>query len=132
MTSIQRRKRIRSKAKGQGGVRPANRKRIEWEYLIVWEFRVRSGMVKRFERMYGSDGGWARLFEQDESYIGTELIHDLKAGRSYVTLDFWVSQKAYDAFRKQNLARYKALDQKCEEMTEGEREIGRFVRIPRK
>ena len=129
MTSIQRRKPGGLNAKGQGGVRPAIRKRREWGYLIVWEFRVRSGMVKRFERMYGSDGGWARLFEQDESYIGTELIHDLKAGRSYVTLDFWTSQKAYEAFRKQHVAQYQALDQQCEKMTEGEREIGRFVRV---
>jgi len=129
MTSIQRRKPGGLNANGQGEVRPAIRKRGEWGYLIVWEFRVRPGMVKRFERMYGSDGGWARLFEQDDSYIGTELIHDLKARRTYVTLDFWVSQKAYDAFRKQNLARYQALDQKCEEMTEGEREIGKFVRV---
>ena len=96
----------------------------------MWEFQVRAGMEEHFERVYGSDGDWARFFKQDEAYIETELIHDLKAGRTYITLDFWTSQKAYGEFRKRHLAEYKALDQKCEEMTENEREIGRFVRIP--
>jgi hypothetical protein len=82
--------------------------------------------------VYGSDGDWARLFGQDESYIRTELIHDSKGERTYLTLDFWTSQKAYDLFRKKHLATYQALDQKCGEMTESEREIGRFVRVPGK
>jgi hypothetical protein len=56
----------------------------------------------------------------------------LKAARTYVTLDFWTSQKAYEAFRKRHLDQYSALDQRCEEMTENEREIGRFLRIPSK
>ncbi len=98
----------------------------------MWEFQVREGMKKRFEQGYGSDGAWARLFEQDGSYIGTELILDLKASGTYLTLDFWTSQEAYDAFRKKHLAKYKALDQMCQEMTESEREIGRFVRVPSK
>jgi heme-degrading monooxygenase HmoA len=100
----------------------------------MWEFQVRAGMEKRFEKVYGSDGDWARFFRQDDSYVGTELIHDLKGEDlkgepTYVPLDFWTSQRAYDAFRKQHLAKYKALDQKCQEMTESEREIGRFVRV---
>lgn len=107
----------------------AIRERGPWGYLIIWEYRVRAGMEKRFEKAYGSDGDWAQLFIQDQSYMGTELIHNLKPARTYVTLDFWVSQAAYDEFREQHLAQYKALDEKCEPMTESEREIGRFVRV---
>lgn len=129
MTSIRRHKPVRLNARNRGGIAPASRKPNEWGYLIMWEFQVRAGMEEHFERVYGSDGDWARFFEQDEAYIKTELIHDLKAGRTYITLDFWTSQKAYDKFRKRHLAEYKALDQKCEEMTENEREIGKFVRI---
>jgi len=112
--------------------RSSKRKRGEWGYLIMWEFQVRPGMEKRFEKIYGSDGDWARLFIQDESYIGTDLIHSLDGKRTYMTLDFWKSQKAYDDFRKRQLAKYKILDQQCEDLTESEREIGRFVRVPSK
>jgi heme-degrading monooxygenase HmoA len=130
MTSIRRQKTLKLKAENRGRIGHANRKPREWGYLVMWEFQVRPGMVKRFERMYGSNGGWALLFKQDESYIETELIRDLKAGRTYMTLDFWTSQKAYEAFRKQHVAQYQALDQKCEEMNESEREIGKFIRVP--
>jgi heme-degrading monooxygenase HmoA len=95
----------------------------------MWEFQVQEGMEKRFELVYGAKGDWARFFGPDDAYIGTELVHD-KGERTYVTLDFWTSQKAYDEFRKRHLAKYKALDRKCQEMTETEREIGRFVRVP--
>jgi heme-degrading monooxygenase HmoA len=112
--------------------RSSKRKRGEWGYLIMWEFQVRPGMEKRFEKIYGSEGDWARLFIQDESYIGTDLVHSLNGERTYMTLDFWKSRQAYDDFRKQQLAKYRALDQQCEDLTESEREIGRFVRVPSK
>jgi hypothetical protein len=95
----------------------------------MWEFQVRSGMEERFEKTYGPKGEWARLFAQDESYMGTDLIHHLSKERTYVTLDFWTSQPAYDEFRKQHRSKYTAIDQKCEELTESEREIGKFVRL---
>ena len=126
MTSLQRRATlVSSKKNKQSG------------YLVIWEFQVRSGMKKRFEKMYGPEGEWARCFKQNASYIGTDLIHHLKArklkgNRGYLTLDFWTSRKAYDKFRKAHRAEYKALDQRCEKMTESEREVGRFVRVSKK
>jgi len=107
----------------------ADRERREWGYLIIWEFQVRAGLEKRFEQVYGADGEWAQLFVQDKSYMGTELIRNFKSSRTYMTLDFWTSQAAYEAFREQHAAEYKAIDEKCEQMTEGELEIGRFVRV---
>ncbi len=132
MTSVPCRKMIGSNPKDRSGFKPANQALREWEFLIMFEFQVREGMEKRFKQVYGAKGDWARFFRQDESYIATELVHELKAARTYWTLDFWTSQKAYDSFRKRHLDEYTALDQKCAEMTENEREIGRFVRIASK
>jgi heme-degrading monooxygenase HmoA len=132
MTSLQRRKSGGSSGKGQARGRHTSQGGRDWGYLIMWEFQVRAGMEKRFEKIYGAEGGWARLFHQDDSYIGTELIHHFNSENTYVTLDFWTSSEAYDKFRKQHLAKYKALDRKCEALTESEREIGRFVRVSNK
>lgn len=60
-----------------------------WGFVVIWEFQVRPGMENRFEQVCGLDGVWAKFFRQDEAYIGTELIRDLKTKRSYLTLDFW-------------------------------------------
>jgi len=101
----------------------------EWRFVVIWEFQVRPGMEERFERACGADGVWAQFFRKDKAYIRTELIRDLKVARSYLTLDFWKSQEAYDAFRAQNAAEYKAIDAECENMTKSEREVGRYSRI---
>lgn len=129
MTSLPRNQSGGSNAKGRGGMSSATPRRREWGYLVMWEFKVRAGMEKRFEKAYGPGGDWARFFSQDASYITTELVWQLKASRTYVTLDFWISQEAYDAFRKQHFARYEAPDQKCESLTQRECEIGRFTRV---
>jgi len=101
----------------------------DWAYLIIWQFRVRAGMEKPFEHAYGPQGEWAQLFRQDEAFLGTELIRTPGPGGEYWTLDFWKSQASYEAFRQRHAAEYKAIDQKAEQLTENEREIGKFVRV---
>lgn len=104
------------------------RKRDNWKFLVIWEFRIRRASRKNFMDAYGPEGEWAKLFSSDKNYIGTELIHYLNAPRTYWTLDFWTSRRAYENFRKRNAAEYKRIDALCENLTESEREIGRFNR----
>ena len=106
----------------------ATQEHDQWRYLIIWEFRVRAG-GGRFEKVYGPLGDWARFFARDDGYVRTELNHDLKDSRRYTTLDFWVSRDAYDNFRRQHAAEYAVLDEKFEELTESELEIGKFERV---
>ena len=107
----------------------ATQEHDQWRYLIIWEFRVRAGMEARFEEAYGPQGDWARLFARHDEFVRTELNRDLKDSRRYVTLDFWTSRKAYENFRQQHASEYAALDQKFEEMTEKELEVGKFERV---
>ena len=102
---------------------------VEWRYLIIWEFRVLPGMEVRFENVYGPQGDWARFFARDNAFVRTELNHDLKDSRRYLTLDFWVSREAYEDFRRQHAAEYGALDLSFQEMTEKELELGSFERV---
>ncbi len=96
-------------------------------YIILWEFHVRTGREERFEQVYGRDGGWARFFGQGKGYLGTELCRDIKRKGRYLTADYWVSQAAYDTFRRHRLEEYQALDQQCETLTERETSVGTFV-----
>jgi heme-degrading monooxygenase HmoA len=102
---------------------------VEWRYLIIWDFRVRPGMEERFEKGYGPQGDWAQFFTRGAGYVRTELNHDLKDSRRYVTLDFWISREAYENFRQRHAAEFGALDKKFEELTETELEIGKFERV---
>jgi heme-degrading monooxygenase HmoA len=95
-------------------------------YVIVWEFRVRRGRAKQFEEAYGPHGEWVRLFRQDPAFIRTELIQDVHDASRYLTLDFWASEEAYQAFRESRRDEYKFIDARCEQTTKEEREVGRF------
>ena len=91
-----------------------------WEYLVPPE---KTGM---FEPFYGPAGEWVQLFRRARGYIRTELHRDRSNPQRFVTLDYWESQDAWQAFRRQFAKEFEALDAKCEEFTSRESEIGRF------
>ena len=96
------------------------------EFVMVWEFRVRSGKGREFERIYGPDGVWVRFFRRGQGYLRTELIRDLKTPRRYLTIDIWTSREAYSRFKKKNRVEYQAIDERCGALTEDEVKIGEF------
>jgi len=106
----------------------SKRGRTKWGFLVIWQLQVRAGMEKRFEKIYGAQGDWVQLFTRDHAYIATELLREPNS-TSYLTLDYWTSKAAYDAFRKQHRAEYKAIDLMCAGMTTDECEVGRFVKV---
>lgn len=93
---------------------------------IVWEFMVGEEKREDFERVYGSTGTWAALFERDRAYRGTTLLRDTQNPLRYVTLDRWDSLEAYRAFRELHGGDYASLDRACEDFTTDERLIGVF------
>ncbi len=112
-----------------------NKKSRKPEFIVVWEFRVKPGKRREFERVYGPDGDWVRFFRHGKDYIRTELIRDVKNPRRYLTLDFWATRRAYLQFKKENHARYQAIDEKCMSLTEDEALVGegynaRAIAIP--
>ena len=96
-------------------------------FIVVWEFRVRPGKRRAFEKAYGPDGDWAQLFRRGKGYIRTELLSDRRTPLRYLTLDFWESHTDYERFKKENHVEYQAIDKKCESLTEKEVEIGQFT-----
>jgi heme-degrading monooxygenase HmoA len=101
-----------------------------YRFLVIWEFVVRPGKEKLFEQIYGPNGDWAQLFRRGRGYCGTTLTRDCDQPRRYLALDFWKSQEEYERFKSQHSDEYKAIDAKCEALTEKEREVGKLV-IPR-
>ena len=93
-------------------------------HVTIWEFRVKRGREAEFERAYGPTGEWARFFERAEGYLGTELLRDAKNRQRYVTIDRWISQATYEAFRRRWAGEYDAIDERCEALTEYEAPLG--------
>jgi ribosomal-protein-alanine acetyltransferase len=100
-------------------------------FVVSWEFRVRPAKRKAFEKVYGPEGDWVKLFRRDPAYVRTELIRDRDKPARYMTLDFWSSRKAYQQFKKKNREEYSAIDQKCGSLTLYEKLLGEFDYIAR-
>ena len=94
--------------------------------VVVWEFWVRSGAAAEFEKAYGAEGAWVRLFSRDPAYGGTKLVRAVGEARRYLTFDYWASAETYELFRRNHVDEYGVIDRECEGLTESEKEIGRF------
>ena len=95
-------------------------------FTVVWEFRVPERRRRAFEIAYGPDGAWAQLFRTGEGYMRTELLRDKEAPGRYLTIDHWVSKRAFVKFKKQKRAEYEVLDKKCAALTQKEERLGEF------
>ena len=94
-------------------------------FATLWRFTTRT--PEEFERHYGPEGTWARLFRQDREFVRTDL---LKGPDHYLTLDCWTSRAAYEAFRERHAAEYAEIDRMCESVTTGEEKLGDYEALP--
>jgi len=69
-------------------------------FVALWEFEVKPSCEERFERVYGPDGEWVRLFRGDTNYQGTRLLREASRDGIYMTLDFWRSRELRGARRR--------------------------------
>ena len=98
-------------------------------YMYIWEYFVAPNRVADFERVYGPEGDWVRLFRAAPGYIRTELYHDCRKPDRFLTIDHWESRSSWDAFRSQFATEFEQLDARCAELTQQEVEIGRFESV---
>src|ERR1700751_5593176 len=99
------------------------------EFVVIWEFRMRPGKRHAFERTYGPEGVWSKLFRGSEGYIRTELVRAREKPQRYITIDLWRSREDYQQFKTDNRAKYAAVDNECENLTTSEKLFGEFLRI---
>ena len=92
-------------------------------FLRVWQYDVVAGCEADFERIYGSDGEWARLFANSDGFVGTELLTRLGEPRGYLTVDRFLSASAWDRFLAENRHQYDALDRQAAGLTRTEQEL---------
>jgi heme-degrading monooxygenase HmoA len=101
-------------------------------FVTIWRFRIEEPFRPRFERAYGPDGDWARLFGRQPGYLGTELLRE-EAGSDaggdcfYLTIDRWRDRSDWLGFQAGHDEAYRALDRSCESLTAAEERIGAFA-----
>ena len=96
-------------------------------FTYIWRYTIRPERREAFLAAYRSAGDWARLFSRDPNYLGTDLLRNSSDPNEYLTIDYWTSASARDAFREQYAEDFAALDRECEDYTLDEALIGDFV-----
>jgi len=103
-----------------------NESELKKVFVYVWEYFVKAEKKSDFERIYGMNGDWTKLFSRDAGYLGTELHQDISNNQRYLTLDYWISKNARDNFREKFAVEFEKLDKQCESLTEKEIFLGDF------
>jgi heme-degrading monooxygenase HmoA len=94
--------------------------------VIVWEYQVKPDMESQFERLYGPEGDWVKLFRNAPGFVRTDLLrHEHLPGR-YMTLDYWNDAEDFTRFQGEFQAEYEALDDRCAPLTSQEILVGRY------
>lgn len=94
--------------------------------MYMWEYEVAPDKLGEFECIDGPTGEWARLFRRAAGYIRTELHRDRAVRSRFVTIDYWESDSAWEAFRTEFAKECEDLDGRCAILTNREMELGRF------
>jgi heme-degrading monooxygenase HmoA len=98
-------------------------------FVALWEFEVKPGCEKRFEKVYGPEGDWARLFRRHPQYQETRLVRDVFRRGVYLTMDFWQSRATYEEFMEGHRKEYEEIEVVGEALTLKERQVGWFESI---
>ena len=92
----------------------------------IWRFRVHAEHVAAFERVYGPEGDWAKLFAYAPGYAGTELLKQEGEPGVYLTMDLWQGEDEFNASKTLLARDYDALDRRCEAYTCEETWLGLY------
>jgi len=98
-------------------------------YVRIWEFQAQAGREKEFEKIYGAEGDWVQLFRNSKAFLRTEVYRDLETSGRYITIDYFSSQAAFQAFLKEFREKYDGLDNLGETVCASEKRIGSFGKI---
>lgn len=92
----------------------------------MWRYVVPAANRAEFERVYGANGGWVKLFGKASGYRATQLLAEAESEGRYMTIDEWDSREAFELFRSEHAEAFDALDARCAELTSREEQLGHF------
>ncbi len=95
------------------------------KFAYIWQYVVASHR-REFLDAYGAGGEWVKLFSRDPNYIATVLLRDANDENRYITIDYWTSRRARDAFQEKYKDEFLGLDKRCAEFTSKEEFLGDF------
>jgi hypothetical protein len=67
---------------------------------VVWQFQVKPGKQRDFEKFYGADGEWSKLARRSRSFLGSSFLRDQANDTNYLLTEYWSEMVVYEKHRQ--------------------------------
>ena len=82
-------------------------------FQVIWELKVKFKERDKFEAFYDAKGEWVKFFSKSPDYEGTEVLESGEGDGTFLVIDEWTSEEAFQAFIQANKAAYDQLEAKA-------------------
>jgi len=96
---------------------------------VVWQFDVKAGRDKEFEKLYGADGDWTALNRQTRSYLGSSFLRDQNQTSRYLLAEYWSEMVVYEQHRASRSTLIESIEARRAELVEAMEPIGIYTAL---
>lgn len=82
-------------------------------FQIIWELRVKFKEREKFDQFYDPKGDWVKFFSKAAGYEGTDVLESGEGDNTFLVIDEWQSEEAFNEFVKSRKADYDMLEEKA-------------------
>lgn len=90
---------------------------------IYWELKVKFKERDKFEAFYDPKGEWVRFFSKSPDYQGTEVLESGENDGTFLILDEWTSEEAFQAYVQANRTAYDQLEEKAKQASRTKKRV---------
>jgi len=96
---------------------------------VMWQFDVKKGREKDFEKLYGADGDWTALNRQTRSYLGSSFLHDQNRSSRYLLIEYWSEMIVYEQHRGSRSAAIDAIETRRAQLLDAVEPLGIYTAL---
>jgi hypothetical protein len=96
---------------------------------VVWQFDVRPGREREFERFYGVDGEWTAMNRHSRSYLGTSFLRDQNRATRYMLIEYWSEMLVYEEHKSYRRDQFASLDKQRQSLVISVEPLGLFTAL---
>lgn len=82
-------------------------------YRVIWELKVKFKEREKFEKFYDPKGEWVKFFQRATGYVGTEVLESGEGDNTFLVIDEWESEEAFNQAIQSRKADYALLEEKA-------------------
>lgn len=82
-------------------------------FQVIWELKVKFKDREKFEAFYDPKGEWVKFFSRANGYEGTEVLESGEGDNSFLVIDQWESEEAFNEQVKSRKADFQLLEEKA-------------------